>query len=517
MAPSISAQRRLNYLRESTAQLKKPTEHLATKQLTATLETEVWGFEHFAEPDPVEAWCPISPSRRQQIFLDQYGRRDVFTGGAAGGGKSVSLLMAASQYFSWPMYKALIFRRTYADLAQEDAIMDVAKQWWLNKNGIYWNEMHKRFTFPSGAVLRFGYLQTENDRFRYQGTQYHFIAFDELTQFSESQFTYLFSRQRKLKHLSLPIRMRATSNPGGLGHDWVKARYITREAENDLLAGHYRETYECEDDRLFIPSRLEDNPGIDVEDYRKSLARIKSPVERAQLEQGDWTISAVGIFPATKLRHYRYGKDNVYIGMDHDGSTAAAVGPGECFRIVAIDAAGTPQERERENRGKPSSYSAIVVADVHLARKLVFVRHVERLRVEAPELINAVRRVFYEYRPAIVGCENAGLGLPIYQLLCTVLPYGALVPLEPRGDKLSRTVLLQQWWDGGRVFLPNPGDAQTDWYSGFRGEFLHWTGLKTETCDQIDATAWAVIMADQYAARYQVTPILAPYMIGSPV
>lgn len=102
-------------------------------------------------------------------------------------------------------------------------------------------------------------------------------AFDELTQFTESQYTYLFSRLRKLEGSNIPIRMRSATNPGGIGGQWVKDRFITQ----------------LSDDRLFIPARLGDNPYLNQEQYKQSL-QLLDPVTRAQLEDGNWDISAKG-------------------------------------------------------------------------------------------------------------------------------------------------------------------------------------------------------------------------------
>jgi hypothetical protein len=104
--------------------------------------------------------------------------REALFGGAAGGGKSDSLLMAALQYVDEPGYAAILFRRTYADLALPGAIMDRSKEW-LSGKGARWNEREKTWTFPSGATLSFGYLEHENDKYRYQGSEFQFAGFDD--------------------------------------------------------------------------------------------------------------------------------------------------------------------------------------------------------------------------------------------------------------------------------------------------------------------------------------------------
>ncbi len=156
--------------------------------------------------------------------------REAMYGGAAGGGKSDALLMAALQYVDVPDYAALLLRKSYSDLALPAALIPRAAEW-LTATDAKWNGAEHVWRFPSGASLSFGYLDTEADKYRYQSAEYQFIGFDELTQFAESQYTYMFSRLRRLKGSSVPLRMRGASNPGGYGHEWVKQRFITRRCE----------------------------------------------------------------------------------------------------------------------------------------------------------------------------------------------------------------------------------------------------------------------------------------------
>jgi predicted phage terminase large subunit-like protein len=168
--------------------------------------------------------------------------------------------------------------------------MDRAHQWWDGTDA-KWSAASFSWTFPSGAVLQFGYLEKEADKYRYQSAEFQYIFFDELTQFSETQYTYLFSRLRRLNpealhklgvDIPLPIRMRAATNPGGVGHEWVKKRFIgseTRPMKNPA--------------RIYIPSRLEDNPSLDQDSYERSLLEL-DPITRAQLRMGDWSADARG-------------------------------------------------------------------------------------------------------------------------------------------------------------------------------------------------------------------------------
>ena len=215
-------------------------------------------------------FIPHDPFDQQIDFLT-YPSEELLYGGMAGGGKSDAILMAALQYIEEPEYSALILRRTYQDLSQPNAIMDRAKKWldpFVKNRSVKWDGNTKTFTFPSGATVTFGYLSHDNDLDQYQGSELQFVGFDELTQFTEKQYTYLHSRLRKLKKSNIPIRMRAGTNPGGRGHDWVKKRFILG-------------------DTPFIPSSYLDNQYLDTAEYTKSLEKLDELTKR-QLMHGDW-------------------------------------------------------------------------------------------------------------------------------------------------------------------------------------------------------------------------------------
>lgn len=236
-------------------------------------------------------WSPYIPhvpfsTQLAYLLLDC---REAFYGGAGGGGKSDALIMAALQYVHIPNYSALILRRTYADLAKPNAIMDRAKRWLVGRPGVKWNEKDKTFTFDSGAVLVFGYMDTENDKYQYQGAEFQFVAFDELTQFTKSMYQYLFTRLRRLKNSTIPIRMRAASNPGGVGHEWVKQRFIPCREDRYLTP----DLLERKKKRIFIPAKIEDNPHLDADEYIESLEETDA-VLQAQMRSGNWDMTEGG-------------------------------------------------------------------------------------------------------------------------------------------------------------------------------------------------------------------------------
>ena len=196
----------------------------------------------------------------------------------------MSALQLASQYLDVPGYAALLLRRTYRDLALPNALMDLSHQWWHNADA-HWNGADKEWTFPSGAKVAFGYLEKENDELSYQSSSYLFVCFDELTQFKENQYRYMFSRLRRPNSgpaSQIPLRMRAYTNPGGPGHEWVKTRF-------NLPRGPGADT----PNRKFMPAYLEDNPYLDAEGYERGLSELSELTHR-QLRYGDWSIAAAG-------------------------------------------------------------------------------------------------------------------------------------------------------------------------------------------------------------------------------
>lgn len=196
--------------------------------------------------------------------------------------------MAALQYVDVPGYKALLLRKTFPELSQPSGLIDRLQEW-LAGTDAKWNEQKHRWRFPSGAIVEFGYLHRSTDRYRYQGAELDFIGFDELTHFDEEDYLYLFSRLRRRSDSNIPPRMRAATNPGGRGHGWVKRRFIDKRPR----PGDPDDTPERCSERIFIPAKLEDNPGVDRLQYGESLAML-DPQTRAQLEEGDWNARGPG-------------------------------------------------------------------------------------------------------------------------------------------------------------------------------------------------------------------------------
>ena len=240
-------------------------------------ETPDWNkIRQYLEPKRSEYWIE-EPSLTQKVFLKSTAQEVLF-GGAAGGGKSSALIMAALQYVDVPGYSAILFRRTYADLALPGALMDRFRDWTMHYDDVHWNANSYTATFPSGARVTFGYLNNVNDYLRYKGSEFQFIGMDEVTEIRESDYRYMFSRLRRPASgplAQVPLRMRAATNPAP---NWVRQRFLVEGKDRG---------------RIFIPSMLTDNPGIDPASYRAVLQEL-DPIERKRLEFGDWWSTALG-------------------------------------------------------------------------------------------------------------------------------------------------------------------------------------------------------------------------------
>lgn len=224
----------------------------------------------------IERYCPKRPHPKQFEFL-QIQSFEALYGGAAGSGKSEVLLMGALQYVHDPKFAALIMRRTYQDLALPGAIMDRSHDW-LRGTDATWNDRDKRWTFPSGATLSFGYIDNEKDKYRYQGMEIQYLGVDELTQIPEKWYTYLLSRLRRIEGSRIVLKARGATNPGGIGHRWVKHRFVESKTV----------------DRIFLPAKLEDNPSLDAVSYEKALSNLDR-VTHEQLRHGKWLDDSGGL------------------------------------------------------------------------------------------------------------------------------------------------------------------------------------------------------------------------------
>lgn len=254
------------------------------------------------------------PQPRQYAFMER-PEYEALYGGAAGGGKSDALIAEALRQVHIPHYRGLILRNTFPQL---EALISRTQQLYPRLKGpkpVY-NKSEHVWTFYSGAQIFFGYLRYEDDKYNYQGKPYDFIAFDELTQFTYSQYSYLMSRNRPTGPGTI-VYMRATANPGGKGHGWVKDRFITPAPPMTPISAIYKiempdgSIKKLRRKRIFVPSSVFDNQKLLDNDpmYLATLASLPE-AERKALLYGDWDSFSGQVFTEWRNdpEHYRDGK-----------------------------------------------------------------------------------------------------------------------------------------------------------------------------------------------------------------
>ena len=239
------------------------------------------------------------PQPRQKLFMSRFENEALY-GGAAGGGKSDCAIAEALRQVNIPHYRGLILRKTYPQLSE---IVDRSREIYLPSfPDAKYNDQKHCWTFPSGAKIYFGAMQHTKDRTNYQGKRYDFIDFDELTHFTWDEYSYLFSRNRP-NGSGTRCYIRAQANPGGIGHGWVKERFISPAPPMTTMWDNVRIIFPDgksevrRRSRIFIPSSVFDNKILMQNDpeYITRLASLPEN-ERKALLYGDWDTFSGQVF-----------------------------------------------------------------------------------------------------------------------------------------------------------------------------------------------------------------------------
>ena len=225
----------------------------------------------------------------QSEFLSRNEDFVLFASGK-GSGKSDSLLFESLRQIHNKNYHGLIIRRTIPRLRE---LVDRAHKY-FPRLGAKWSGQTNRYEFPTGAMITFGHCQHEQDKQNYQGHQYQGIFFDQLEEFTESQFNFI-NAQNRTDDPTLKCYIRATANPGGIGHWWIKRRFIDGKKSGQTI----EDRYELPDGRTatrtscYISATIYDNPTLLAASptYLSNLLSLPEIERRAYLE-GDWNAFA---------------------------------------------------------------------------------------------------------------------------------------------------------------------------------------------------------------------------------
>lgn len=250
----------------------------------------------------------FKPNEGPQTEFLAAPEREVLYGGAAGGGKSYAMLADPMRYISHPQFSGLLLRHTTEEL--RELIWKSQELYPKIYPGIKWSERKMQWETPTGGKLWMSYLDRDQDVLRYQGLSFTWIGFDELTQWATPfAWNYMRSRLRSTAR-DLPVYMRASTNPGNIGHAWVKKMFIdpatpgksfwaTDPETGETMVypkGHSKEGQPLFK-RRFIPAKLSDNPYLaETGDYETMLLSLPEH-QRKQLLEGNWDIAEGAAFP----------------------------------------------------------------------------------------------------------------------------------------------------------------------------------------------------------------------------
>jgi hypothetical protein len=331
-------------------------------------------------PSPMRMWAELDwePQPKQALAETLIPEVDeLLYGGAAGGGKSEWLLAhAVSEMMRHPGNRGVIFRRVLP--AAERSIIPRAEVMLFNRARM--NRTDKSFTFDNGSILEFGHLEHLSSWSRFQGAELGFIGFEEVTEFVQEQWENMRTRCRAPVP-GVHAHMAATTNPGGVGHRWVKRRWVKPKPEDmadpeaerplpgEIWEAKHPEPGRPPTRRVFVPATLADNPILTTRDpgYMDRLAATANRAMRRAMELGDW--DAIDQIEGA-LWNWEWIEQE---RRDPNILRNTAGGMGLVHVVVGVDPAGTSNENSDDTgivvagRGRDGHYYVLADRTCHLS------------------------------------------------------------------------------------------------------------------------------------------------------
>lgn len=256
--------------------------------------------ESFADAgQPLERDVAFRPNPGPQTDFLAANEREVFYGGARGGGKTYSLLIAPLRFVDKSTSRALLIRRSMPEL--RDVIFQTQQLYPKAVPGAKFKTQENTWHFPGGARIEFGYCENLQDVLRYQGQSYSWIGVDELPQYDSPDVWHFLRSSLRSADPSIPLHMRATGNPGNRGSRWVKELFIEPAKPNTRFSEKVEyelegRTLSTEITRKFIPASVWDNPYLTQDSSYIAMLASLPEVKRKQFLYGDWDVVEDGAF-----------------------------------------------------------------------------------------------------------------------------------------------------------------------------------------------------------------------------
>ena len=295
-------QKKLEHLKQTEKQTRIKADQAKRRLDKAKNKTAIKTSEIIFDDAPVEDNREVAfrPNPGPQTQFLSANEREVFYGGARGGGKTYSLLIAPLRFVDKPTSRALLIRRSMPEL--RDVIFQTQQIYPKVVPGARFKTQENTWHFPSGARIEFGYCENLQDVLRYQGQSYSWIGVDELPQYGSPDVWHFLRSSLRSADTSIPLHMRATGNPGTIGSRWVKELFIEPAKPNTRFAEKVEyelegKTLSTEITRKFIPASVWDNPYLTQDGSYIAMLASLPEVKRKQFLYGDWDVVEEGAFP----------------------------------------------------------------------------------------------------------------------------------------------------------------------------------------------------------------------------